>query len=289
MHRTKAILTLMLMASLSSAGADFSGTRALEFTRRAVSFGPRPPGSPALDKLRAFIQTELRQMGIETTLDTFTARTPRGPIAMHNIIARLPGRSGRAVVFTGHYDTKWMPDIRFVGANDGGASAGFLLEMARTLSGRPRSDDVWLVWFDGEEAFGQWSETDGIYGSRHLAGRWKAEGKMGRIKALINVDMIGDRNLGILREDQSTPWLTQLIWQTAGRLGLGRYFLSDGGPVEDDHAPFVRAGVSAANLIDFDYPYWHTEEDTLDKLSAESFQIVGAVLLELLGKLEAMG
>jgi Zn-dependent M28 family amino/carboxypeptidase len=208
---------------------------------------------------------------------------------MHNVIARFPGRSGRAVVFTGHYDTKWMPGIRFVGANDGGASAGFLLEMARSLSGRSRRDDVWLVWFDGEEAFGQWSDTDGIYGSRHLAKLWGAERKLERIKALINVDMIGDRNLGILREVQSTPWLVQLIWQTAARLGLGRHFLDEGGPIEDDHAPFVRARVSAANLIDFDYPYWHTEDDTMDKLSAESFQAVGTVLMEVLNRLEEMG
>jgi Zn-dependent M28 family amino/carboxypeptidase len=279
---------LAVLAALPAASADFSGTRALEFTRQAVSFGPRPPGSPALDKLRAHILEQLRALRCEVAVDAFTAQTPRGAVAMRNIIARFPGRSGRALVFSGHYDTKWFPRIRFVGANDGGASTGFLLEMAHALSGRPRKDDVWLVWFDGEEAFGEWSDTDGAYGSRHLAQRWAAERKLARIKALINVDMIGDRDLGILREAHSTPWLMQLIWDTAARLGLGRHFLPDGGPVEDDHVAFLRAGVSAANLIDFDDDYWHTEADTMDKLSAGSFQVVGAVLLEVTRKLEEM-
>ncbi len=288
MHRTQAILMLTLLAAMTARPADFSGTAALDLTRQTVAFGPRPPGSPAILKLRAFILSRLRLDKCEVSEDAFTAKTPNGPIAMRNIIARFPGASGRAVVFTGHYDTKWMPNIHFVGADDGGSSTGFLLEMAHALAGRPRKDDVWLVFLDGEEAFGQWSDTDGIYGSRHLAQRWAAEGKLARIKALINVDMIGDRDLGILREANSTPWLVRLIWSTAGELGLGSHFLNEGGPVEDDHMPFLRAGVSAIDLIDFDYSYWHTEEDTMDKLSAGSFQIVGTVLMRVLEKLEGM-
>ncbi|MCC6862843.1 MAG: M28 family peptidase [Bryobacterales bacterium] len=267
----------------------FSGARALEFTRAAVSFGPRPPGSAALGKLRAYILAQLKTLGCETTEDAFTATTPRGPVSMRNLIARFPGRSGRAVVFSGHYDTKWFPDMRFVGANDGGSSTGFLLEMARTLSGRPRVDDVYLVWFDGEEAFGEWSESDGIYGSRHLAARWAAEGKLSRVKALINVDMIGDRSLGILQDLHSTEWLRTLVWRTAARLGLGFYFNQTAAAIEDDHLPFLRRGVSALDLIDFDYPPWHTEHDTMDKLSARSLEVVGTVLLEVLQQLEAKG
>jgi Zn-dependent M28 family amino/carboxypeptidase len=194
------------------------------------------------------------------------------------------------VVISGHYETKVLPGIHFVGANDGGASAGFLLEMARVLAGRKLKHDVYLVWFDGEESFGVWSERDGIYGSRHLAERWSAEGTLGRIKALINVDMIGDKDLGILKEMNSSAGLQRLVWQAAADLGLGRFFLNLGGAVEDDHVPFLRRGVQAVNLIDFDYgpnnSYWHTEKDTLDKLSAESFQVVGTVLLEVLRRLE---
>lgn len=302
MHRSK---TLGLMAALALWPAAihgstqrpatrspqaFSGASALEFTRQAVSFGPRPSGSEAIQKLQACILGQLKLRGAQVIKDSFTAQTPRGPIPMLNIIGRFPGTSGRAVVLTGHYDTKFMPGMRFVGANDGGASSGFLLEMARVLSGRPRRDDVYLVWFDGEEAIGQWSDTDGVYGSRHLARKWASEGALARIKALINVDMIGDQQLGLLQELNSSASLRRLVWQVAGELGLGRYFLSHRSAIEDDHLPFLRLGVTALDLIDFDYgpghSYWHTEQDTMDKLSAESLQVVGAVLLEVLRRLE---
>jgi Zn-dependent M28 family amino/carboxypeptidase len=209
---------------------------------------------------------------------------------MKNLIARFPGSSGKAVVFSGHYDTKVMPASGFVGANDGGASAGLLLEMARAVSLRKRVHDVWLVWFDGEEAYVDYTLTDGLYGSRRLARRWHQDGTLKRIVALINVDMIGDRDLGILREEYSDPRLVDLIWKTAARLGLGRHFLNRRGAVLDDHYPFVELGVPAVNLIDFDYgpnnAYWHTPADTVDKLSPASFAAVGRVLLEVLAELE---
>lgn len=289
MHGIQIILTFLAVAATAS-GGDFSGTSALEFTRRVVTFGPRTPGSPAIRKLQAYLRAELAKRGCQVWDDAFTASTPLGPIKMTNIIARFPGRSGRAVVFTGHYDTKVMPGINFVGANDGGASTGFLLEMARALAGEPRQDDVYLVWFDGEEAIAQWSDTDGVYGSKHLAARWAADGTLGRIKALINVDMIGDRDLAILKEGHSSAGLRARIWSAANRRGYGRHFMEEGGYVEDDHAAFVERGVNAVNLIDFDYgpsnSYWHTEQDTLDKLSADSFQVVGTVLLDVLHELE---
>jgi Zn-dependent M28 family amino/carboxypeptidase len=289
MHGIQTILTFLTVAALA-AGADFSGASALEFTRRVVAFGPRPSGSAPNHKLQAYLRAELSKRGCQVSDDTFTASTPLGPIKMTNLIARFPGRSGRAVVFTGHYDTKVMPGIFFVGANDGGSSTGFLLEMARALSGAMRRDDVYLVWFDGEEAIAQWSDTDGVYGSKHLAARWAADGTLGRIRALINVDMIGDRDLGILKEMYSSPGLRARVWAAAQRRGYGRHFLDQGGPVEDDHAAFAQRGVNAVNLIDFDYgpanSYWHTEKDTLDKLSADSFQEVGTVLLDVLRELE---
>ncbi|MBM3774996.1 MAG: M28 family peptidase [Acidobacteria bacterium] len=284
------VLTLAC-AGTPCAGAPFSGERALAHTRKVVAFGPRPPGSPAIRKLQSHILAELKTSGAQVSTDEFTASTPVGPVAMKNLIARWPGKSGRAVVFSGHYDTKSMPGIPFVGANDGGSSTGFLLEMARALAARPRVDDVYLVWFDGEEAFGPWSATDGIYGSRHLAARWAREGTLGRLKALINVDMIGDRRLGLLKDANSTPWLRELVWATAARLGYGNYFLAGEAGYVDDHEPFLKLGVSALALIDFDYgpgnSYWHTPHDTMDKLSAQSFEVVGTVLLEVLKTLEA--
>jgi Zn-dependent M28 family amino/carboxypeptidase len=173
-----------------------------------------------------------------------------------------------------------------VGANDAGASTGFLLEMARALEKKPRKDDVYLVFYDGEEAIGEWSETDGIHGSRHLAERWKKEGVAARIKALINVDMIGDKDLGILQEMNSTPGLRRLVWRIAADLGYGKYFLDKQEAIDDDHVPFVKIGVPSLDLIDFDYPPWHTDQDTVEKISARSLMVVGDVLLELLRRLE---
>lgn len=286
MHRKKIVLTLAALFVHFAQAADFSGPEALAFTRKVVSFGPRPPGSAAIRKLQAYILTELKQRGCEVLQDNFTAQTPAGPIAMKNIVARFPGKSGRAIVITGHYDTKSMPGISFVGANDGGSSTGLLLAMAKTLQAGVRKDDVYLVWFDGEEAFGPWSATDSLYGSRHLAERWASDGTLSRIKALINVDMIGDRDLGILQELNSSASLRKLVWDVAARLGWERHFLNQSTATEDDHMPFVRMGINALDLIDFDYPPWHTAEDTLDKLSAKSFHIVGSVLLEVIKELE---
>ena len=287
MHRKKTFLMLAAgLVAMAAQGGEFSGTRALEFTRRAVAFGPRPPGSPALEKLRAYILAELKPRGCQIIDDAFTARTPVGTVPMHNIICRFPGSSGRAVAVSGHYDTKLMRGMRFVGADDGGSSTGFLLEMAAALSGRAHFDDIYLVWFDGEEAFGPWSDTDSLYGSRHLVQRWAADGTLRRLKALINVDMIGDRDLGIMQETNSSAPLRKLVWETAYQLGYGKYFLPEGGPTEDDHLPFVKAGVNAVDLIDFDKTYWHTAEDTMDKLSAHSFEVVGAVVMRVLERLE---
>ncbi len=221
--------------------------------------------------------------------DNFRASTPLGPIPMQNIIARFRGASGRIQAVTGHYDTKMMPGTYFVGANDGGSSTGFLLEMARTLSHMPHRDDIWLVWFDGEEAVVQFSETDGTYGSRHLASQWLSDGTLAKLKALINVDMIGDRDLGLVNDQESTEWLRRLVWDSASKLGLSKHFLTEPGSLLDDHIPFVQSGASAVDLIDFDYgpnnSYWHTDKDTMDKLSAQSLAIVGRVVLAVMGKL----
>lgn len=287
MHRATALVTLF---AASACAADFSGASALEFTRKAVAFGPRPSGSPAIQALQKWIVSELRARKCPVIEDVFTAKTPKGPVVMKNIIVRFPGKSGRAIVVSGHYDTKIMAGAKFVGANDGGSSTGFLLEMARVLAGAPRKDDLYLVWFDGEEAVEQWSETDSLYGSRHLAERWNADGTLGRIRALINVDMIGDRELGILNELSSSVALRRLIWQTAADIGYRKHFLPDTFTIDDDHMPFVRLGVNAVDLIDFDYgpghSYWHTAADTMDKLAAGSFEAVGKVLVEVIRRLE---
>lgn len=276
-------------APAQNKAAAFDGARAFEATKRVVAFGPRTPGSPALRKLRAWLTAELKALGWEVTEDAFTAKTPKGSLAMANLIAKRTGMSGKAVAVSGHMDTKFFP-FHFVGANDAGSSTGLLLEMARALKEVPLKNDVYLVFFDGEEAVVEWTPDDSLYGSRHLAERWQKDGTNARLVALINVDMIGDRDLRIVNEQYSSPVLRQLIWQVARDLGYGQYFSNDGLPIEDDHAPFLRKGVRAADLIDFEYgpnhSWWHTPQDTIDKLSPKSFEVVGRVVLETLRRLD---
>jgi glutaminyl-peptide cyclotransferase len=305
MHGKKIVLSLLWVPSFlwivagwlapAAQAHEFSGARAMEYTRKVVAFGPRPPGSPALRSLRAYILAQLKLLrGCEVTEDSFTAHTPVGAITMVNVIARFPGHSGRVVALTGHYDTKKMAGVRFVGADDGGSSTAFLLEMAETLQGMPHDDDIDLVWFDGEEsdpswtASGRWSDADSLFGSRHLAERWAADGTLSRLKALINVDMIGGKDLHIMNEENSSPALRKLIWDTAEHQGYGKYFDNSPSSTDDDHMPFVKLGVNAVDLIDFDTSkktYWHTPADTLDKLATHSFEVLGAVLTEVLKQL----
>lgn len=292
MHGKKAVLALVLV-SASARAAEFNGAEALEFTKRLVAFGPRPSGSGAIRKTQAYILGELKALGFQVTLDDFTGTTPLGPTPMKNIIASSAGKSGKIIAITGHYDTKSMPGTFFVGANDGGSSAGFLLELAKAIAHDPRQDEVQLVWFDGEEAVAQWTESDSLYGSRHLAERWTADGTLARIAALINVDMIGDKDLDVLNDLNSSANLRLMVWRVAGQLGYGQHFLRQQSAIEDDHSPFLRRGVNALDLIDFTYgpnnSFWHNDKDTIDKLSAESFQIVGRVVLETLKELEHDG
>jgi glutaminyl-peptide cyclotransferase len=292
MDRIKCAGFTLAIAALAVVGAQaktFSGTAALDYTRQAVELGPRPDGSPAIARLRALIEGDLGKTGAQVTTDAFTAMTPDGPVAMENIIAKFPGKSGKAMAVTGHYDTKKIPG--FVGANDGGSSTGVLLELAASLAGQARVDDVYIVFFDGEEAVRQWTATDSVYGSRHLAEKWTADGTNARLKGLINVDMIGDRDLRLVYESQSAASLRKLVWEVAGSLGFGDAFpQSGGGAVDDDHVPFLNAGVRAVDLIDFDYgpnnAYWHTKEDTIDKLSARSLETIGIVVMKVIEELE---
>jgi len=276
----------LLLFSVVVSAADFTGAAAFDFAKASVAFGPRPAGSEANHKLQAYILQKVRVPGAQVSEDDFTAQTPRGPVAMKNIIVKFPGKSGKAVAITGHYDTKPFTNRNFVGANDGGSSTGVLLELAQALAGQTRTDDVYLIFFDGEEAFGQWTDTDSVYGSRHLAETWKKDGSGRRFKALINVDMIGDKNLNILVDANSDVSLRRLVWGAAASLGYQKYFTTQLEPMDDDHMPFVRMGVPSLDVIDFDYPPWHEDSDTLDKISAASLEIVGKTMLESIKRLE---
>jgi glutaminyl-peptide cyclotransferase len=282
---------LLVLAALLGA-ETFSGPSAFRFAEKAVSYGARPSGSVEIRKLQAYIAAQLRSFGCEVTEVDFTAQTPAGPTPMKNILCRLKGSSqnARILVVSGHYDTKRIPGILFVGANDAGSSTGFLLELARTEARKPRKRELWIAFFDGEEAVGQWTASDSLYGSRHQAAQWAASGQLGRIDALINVDMIGDKDLNLLQDLNSSPALVRLIWQVARDLGYEKHFENAQIAIEDDHMPFRRRGVEAIDLIDFEYGalnrYWHTDRDTMDKLSPLSLEIMGKVVSETLRRLD---
>lgn len=274
-------------APASSVG--FDGSRAYAHVREVVGFGPRPAGSAALEATRGYIKKQLAAVGVEAREQAFTANTPIGPVRMVNLIATIPGRSQGKIVFGGHYDTKLFREFRFVGANDAGSSTAFLIEWARVLKNRKNAFTSEIVFFDGEEAFVDWyTNHDNTYGSRHYVEAARRDGSLKLVRAMVLVDMIGDRDLHIRRELSSTRWLTDIIWAAAKRLKHGDVFLDQTTQIEDDHIPFLRAGVPAVNIIDGpeDYPPWHTARDTLDKVSARSLQIVGDVLLEALGAIE---
>jgi glutaminyl-peptide cyclotransferase len=282
------MLAVLLLACTTIATAAsppvFDGAAALRHVERLVALGPRPAGSEASARARAYIIGELKKAGIKAEAQPFRAETPQGTMAMANVVAVLKGRRPDVIMIGGHYDTKVFSGFRFVGANDGGSSAALLIELARRLAAMPREYTYWLVWFDGEEALESWTERDSLYGSRHLAAELRRTNRLPR--AMVLVDMIGDRDLLIRRESASASWLTDIVWASAARLGYGAHFHPGTLPVEDDHVPFLRAGVPATLLIDFDYPPWHTADDTVDKVSARSLSVVGEVLLDALPSVE---
>jgi Zn-dependent M28 family amino/carboxypeptidase len=289
-------------AALPAQTGHFNGERALQYAREIVAFGPRYNGSEALARVQAYLRKQFAKDDLVE--DSFVADTPAGPQALHNFIVKFPGKKDGIIVLATHYETNyWLKETSFVGANDGAATAGLLLEIANRLraekaaaGGKPRDgSSVWLVFFDGEEAVKSWSASDSLYGSRHAAARWSTEGTLKRIKAFLLADMIGDKDLDIARDGNSTPWLENLVKQAAVREGDGRYFFQRSTVEEDDHLPFAQRGVPVADIIDDDYGphdsahpdgYHHTPEDTLDKISAKSLAIDGDVFLEAIRLLD---
>ena len=292
---------LLLLAPLAvSAQQHFDGARALEYTREFVAIGPRWPTGPGHAKAEAFIRDHFLRDHDQLQEDKFTADTPIGPVAMCNFIVRFPGTKNGIIVLASHYETNyWLRNIDFVGANDGGSTTGLLMaiadrlreEAARSRDKKLAGYSIWLVFFDGEEAIKSWSASDSTYGSRHLAAEWGRDGTLGRIKAFMLADMIGDKDLDIQRETNSTPWLVDLVGQAAKKFGYEKYFFQQDMAVEDDHLPFVQRGVPCIDVIDLDYgpnnSYHHTAQDTMDKISAHSLTIDGDVFMETIRLLDA--
>jgi Zn-dependent M28 family amino/carboxypeptidase len=281
--------------SLQQTPPRFDGAQAFGHVREQVAIGPRPAGSTGAERTRAYITAHLKSLGITTEEQPFDASTPAGKIRMVNLRATLPGTAGTTgprLIIASHYDTKLFKGFPFVGANDGGSSTAVLLELATALKDRKFALPIELLFFDGEEAVIEWKNDDHTYGSRYYVDAARKSGGLKDIRALVLVDMVGDRDLRIQREPGSTEWLTDLIWGAAKRIGR-KEFVDDLFAVEDDHVPFLRAGVPAVDLIDLDYPAWHTADDTLDQIAPESLQAVGDVILaalpDLMEKLEGAG
>ena len=275
----------------------FNGERAMDHVRKQIEFGPRPPGSPELEKTRRYIVDQLKSYGLTVTVDEFTAKTPQGDKRMANITAELSGETKTTILVGSHYDTKFYKDMLFVGANDPAASVGTLIEIGRVLGSlreKPKIT-VKLVFFDGEEAFCEgWSDCgnpdnpDNTYGSRHYVAQLKAKKEIEDTYALILLDMIGYKKLELGRDSSSSRWLQDLIWETGRELGHGKVFVDrEEGIGGDDHEPFLRAGIDAVDIIQLtSYPHWHKADDTIDKISAQSMKIVGDTVLASLVKLQ---
>ncbi len=274
----------MLATPVGVQAQHFNGERAFNYAREFVAIGPRWPTSAGHVQAEAFIRAHFQHDQLEE--DTFTADTPIGPVTLHNFIVKFPGKKPGIVVLGTHYETNYpLRNINFVGANDGGSTTGLLMAIADTLRGKPNNGySVWLVFFDGEEAFQSWSQSDSTYGSKHLAAKWDRDGTLKQIKAFLLTDMIGDKDLDIQRETNSTSWLTDLVQKAAHKFGYDRYFFQTEMAIEDDHLPFVHRGVPSIDIIDLDYgpnnSYHHTAQDTMDKISAHSLTIDGDVILE---------
>ena len=298
--RPSVYIALAVSFALPSCGlaapsaSPFDGDRAYTLLEEIVALGPRVSGTKEAEQTRAIIRRELEAAGVPLEEHSFEAATPLGARNMVNLVAVIKGTEPGVIILGNHYDTKYFPDFEFVGANDGGSTTAWMIEMARTLGPTREGHTLWLCWFDGEEAFLDWMREDSLYGSRAMVKRLREEGRLADVRAMINVDMIGDCQLTISKDRDAPEWMTNLVWRTAKKLGHQNEFnpLREG--IEDDHYPFRRAGVPAMDIIDFRYGggrashdmNWHTTRDRMDLVCASSLKIVGDVVYKVLERLD---
>lgn len=277
-------------ASTPASTPHFSGDRAYDFVAKQVAFGPRPPDTDAIRKTQDYIIGQLKSFGCTVDIDDFHANTPVGRLAMKNILVKIPGTSSNIILLGTHYDTDTLhanDDVKmtnFVGADDGGSSTGVMMEIARDLCGKPQPATVWIAFFDGEEALQHWSDTDSCYGSREMAAKLAASGELARVKAFVLADLVGYKDLRLHPQDNSAPWLVDIIWAKAAQLHHSDFFVSEKvSGYEDDHLAFMHRNVPSIDLIGdvWNYPnvYWHTPADTMDKVDRNTLQAVGDVIL----------
>jgi glutaminyl-peptide cyclotransferase len=291
------LVFLLAATNIHAQQAHFNGQAAYNLTQQLLQVAPkRFNGSPGHLKAEEFIKQhfapEVAKGHFET--DTFSTNTPAGLQTMHNFIVRFPGKKDGVIVLATHYETNYpLRDINFYGANDGAATTALLIEIGTILRAHPPEGySVWLVFDDGEEAVKEWSNSDSLYGTRHLAAKWANDGTLGKIKAFIVADMCADKDLNIDQDEMSTPWLRDMLKVAAKNTGHSAYIFKNDLPgLGDDHIPFRQRGVPVLDIIDLDYGphtdatpdgYHHTDQDTLDKISAKSLQISGDLFLEMI-------
>jgi glutaminyl-peptide cyclotransferase len=295
------LLPIQSPAQKSSVSSQVSGQNIYTLTQQFLAVAPkRFLGSPGHLAAEKFIKDHFKIEAAKGDLitDEFTANTPVGVQTMRNYIVRYPGKKDGVIVLASHYETNYpLKDVGFVGANDGACTSALLIALGQYFRTRPPEGySVWLVFDDGEEAVanppynaGQWSGSNSLYGTRHLAAKWYSDGTLKRIKAFIVADMIGDKDLDIDRDGNSTPWLTDLLLAAAKNTGHLAAISKDTTPIDDDHLPFKQRGVPVLDIIDYDYGphnnatpdgYHHTVQDTIDKVSPKSLQISADLFLE---------
>ena len=269
----------------AEATGGFDGKRAFADVAKQIDFGPHPAGSQAIAQVQEYIISQLSSAGCTADIDPFTSQTPAGEIPMKNILVKIPGDRPGIIMLATHYDTKKIDN--FVGADDGGSSTAVMLEVARNLCGQHGRYQVWIAFFDGEEAVNlEWKDPDNRYGSRQMAAKLNMSGDLKNIRAFILADIVGSRELRLKRDSNSDKSLNDLVWSTANRLGYSGVFVNMPTAIDDDHQSFSTRGVKTVDIIDLEIPYWHTPQDTLDKISSKSLAVVGHTILETVKQLQ---
>ena len=275
--------------------SQFSGVNAYQHVQELVNFGPRIPGTQAIENARLYLEEKLQEFGWVTVRQSFNDDTPNGSIKFINLRARFPTVSakdiewkngGDVILVCSHYDTKLVKGVEFIGANDGGSSTGVLVELARLFASKPElARKVELVFFDGEEAFVDFTPTDGLYGSRHYAKFWRSAPINKKPRAAFVLDLVGDKEMRIDPPYDSPSNLLSELYRAAQNLGYRSLFGIYPTPITDDHVPLNAAGIPALDIIDSRYiskGKWHTSQDNLNSISENKLEIIGKVVVELI-------
>ena len=304
------LLTLPASAQKRTPTPQVSGQAIYSLTQQFLAVAPkRFNGSPGHLAAENFIKEHFKPEAAKGNFitDEFTANTPVGVQTMRNYIVRYPGKKDGIIVLASHYETNYpLKDVNFIGANDGACTSALLIVLGQYFRAPPpQGYSIWLLFDDGEEAVAnppydpsQWASnnSNNLYGTRHLAAKWYADGTLKRIKALIVADMIGDKDLNVLEEMQSTPWLRDVLRQAAANTHHSANVFQTQSAEDDDHIPFLKRGVPSLDVIDADYGphtaampdgYHHTARDTIDKVSPQSLQISADLFLETIRLIDA--